>query len=290
MLYPFRLIREERLDFAGKAQERGPQVCFLEVAGILNRLFCCSPSVLTLDEGYKVTLLYRDAAYLPQDLGESVGAYAAAADICLFGTSENRETVEMRFYEDGEDLVMRLSSVSGQDFDHLQSVGVQMECKSHEEARQLSRLISLLPVDPPFCICVDALDKEAVSQWGLLLPTSGSFYGYLAEESLTEKELLLSLSFQQKATLWREFLAEHQQPAEFGWLWSVYYDKNGPLFLLEWELALRLVLEELHFQVEHQDDFFRLLDGEGKVCRFDFVRGGPAEKVFLKLLFPMDTK
>lgn len=290
MLYPFHLIREEPLNYAPPLPKRVPQVCFLEAASIINDLFHCAPKLLTLEEGRKITLLYRNVAYLAQDIGDCVGACAAAAQIRLFGTSEGRETVEIRFHTDGSNVIMALSSVSGQDFDHLQGLGIQMECQSQEDAQRLSRLVSALPNDPPFCICVDGEDQAAVDAWGLLLPTPGSLYGYLAEELIPEKDLLLTLSFQQKAALWRNFIADHQQPAEFIWLWSVYYDTKEPLFLLEWELALRLVLEELHFQVEHRDNFFRLLDGAGTERRFDFARGGPAEKVFLKLLFPLDTK
>ena len=34
----------------------------------------------------------------------------------------------------------------------------------------------------------------------------------------------------------------------------------------------------------------RNFDGDGRERRFDFARGGPAEKLFLKLLFPLDDK
>ena len=32
---------------------------------------------------------------------------------------------------------------------------------------------------------------------------------------------------------------------------------------------------------------FYILDPSGKQITFDFIRGGPAEKVFLKILFPV---
>lgn len=51
-----------------------------------------------------------------------------------------------------------------------------------------------------------------------------------------------------------------------------------------------MVLEKLCFHVERGERSYRLADGSGRERRFDFIQGGPAEKVFLKLLFPVDDK
>lgn len=92
-----------------------------------------------------------------------------------------------------------------------------------------------------------------------------------------------------KALLWESFLADGQQPLEFAWLWEIYYT-DQTRWLLEWELALDMVLDQLSFQVNRDTNSFCLLDGTGRERRFDFTRGGPAEKLFLKLLFPLDTR
>ena len=87
----------------------------------------------------------------------------------------------------------------------------------------------------------------------------------------------------------KQFLTEGRQSLEFDWLWSSYY-RDGPLYLLEWELTLRTALAQLGFHMEQRQNTFRLLDREGREQRFDFARGGPAEKLALKLLFPLDDK
>lgn len=51
-----------------------------------------------------------------------------------------------------------------------------------------------------------------------------------------------------------------------------------------------MVLEELGLRVERNSSMFRFVDHRGQERRFDIARGGPAEKVFLKLLFPLGTK
>ena len=70
---------------------------------------------------------------------------------------------------------------------------------------------------------------------------------------------------------------------------EIYYT-DQTRWLLEWELALDMVLDQLSFQVNRDTNSFCLLDGTGRERRFDFTRGGPAEKLFLKLLFPLDTR
>ena len=80
-------------------------------------------------------------------------------------------------------------------------------------------------------------------------------------------------------------MTEGRQSLEFDWLWSSYY-RDGPLYLLEWELTLRTALAQLGFHMEQRQNAFRLLDRDGHEQRFDFARGGPAEKLALKLLFP----
>ena len=51
--------------------------------------------------------------------------------------------------------------------------------------------------------------------------------------------------------------------------------------------SVQQVLDELEFQIINQPGQFYILDPSGKQITFDFIRGGPAEKVFLKILFPV---
>ena len=103
------------------------------------------------------------------------------------------------------------------------------------------------------------------------------------------QELLYTLTAEHKILLWQAFLAERMQPVEFDWLWDTYYREKGNC-LLEWELALRVVLEKLGFRVERGEHCYRLVDSGGQERRFDFTRGDSGEKLFLKLLFPVDDK
>ena len=133
-------------------------------------------------------------------------------------------------------------------------------------------------------------DHEAfLTDCGLLAPTEGSLFAHFSWDSAPQTECFLSaLSASHKPLLWQVFLEDYQQPREFDWLWETYY-AEGAHYLLEWELALRTVMEKLQFQVERSESY-RLLDFTGRERCFDFIKGGAAEKVFLKLLFPVDLR
>ena len=140
------------------------------------------------------------------------------------------------------------------------------------------------------------------SEYENLAAAAKKFYVQERKESKLQKALdtamkiiselkakVTALTAEHKALLWESFLADGQQPLEFAWLWEIYYT-DQTRWLLEWELALDMVLDQLSFQVNRDTNSFCLLDGTGRERRFDFTRGGPAEKLFLKLLFPLDTR
>ena len=57
-----------------------------------------------------------------------------------------------------------------------------------------------------------------------------------------------------------------------------------------WELTLQLTLEALGFAVVNGAGRFTVTGPDGSARSFDLIRGGPAEKLFLKILFPLDKR
>ena len=84
---------------------------------------------------------------------------------------------------------------------------------------------------------------------GLLAPTEGSLFSYFIWQPADTRQLLYSLTPEHKTALWRCFLHDGQQPLEFEWVWEPYYS-GEPVFLLEWELTLRMVLADLGLQIQ----------------------------------------
>lgn len=288
MLYPVRLIAQEPFGTINSNHRLLPSACFLETVHTLNILFDRTPAVLLPPSGKTTTLLYRDVTYLWRDIAQQVGMLGAWGPLGFFGTTQARETVELTFHLEGADLVARRSSASGREHDHLQGLGLRMEWRDRETAEQMAALAAAVP-DRTSCCAVLGHKQGDLEESGLLRPTPGSLFAYLAWEPVSPLELLQSLTAAHKVQLWRTLLEDGRQPLEFQWFWKSYYAQDA-LFLLEWELALEIVLEELDFQVERAERFFRMTGPDGRERRFDFTRGGPAEKLFLKMLFPTDTK
>ena len=98
---------------------------------------------------------------------------------------------------------------------------------------------------------------------------------------------LLSLDFSQKVSLWPAFLKEGFEPTEFEWLADEIED--GTLGeRMEWELALREAMDQLHFTLINQEKSFELFDGAGRRLYFGADCRRVAEHVLIKILFPLN--
>ena len=126
------------------------------------------------------------------------------------------------------------------------------------------------------------IDRDRVEALGVdLVMGTADRMGFL--------DALEALSARQKEALWRGFLQDGTQPMEFQWLWDAY--REGAVdSLLEWELTLQLTLEALGFAVVNGAGRFTVTGPDGSARSFDLIRGGPAEKLFLKILFPLDKR
>ena len=297
MLYPYRLVFEERLSVEKNDQIDSPAGGFLEIVGILCDLFDELPTVLYLPGGTAMTLLFRDVVYQERDIIDSVGALSAQVNKTLplrfYGTTDSRETAEVTIQMDeqnGGEAVARVRSVSGRRTGQLHGLGVHLDLPDSQHMEHLAAVAIAMTLNSPMVGVVSRKHEQFVNDCGLLVPTEGSAFTYFSWSPETSpSQCLYALHAEHKMQLWQSFLADRQQPKEFDWLWDHYYFE-GSHFLLEWELALRMVLEKLRFQVERTEHSYRVLDGSGQECHFDFTRGGCAEKVFLKLLFPVDSR
>lgn len=292
MLYPFQLISEMRVPILPLPEGDGTAVRFLALVHRISVRFGETPAVLHLPGGAGLTLLYRDLVCLWQDIADSAAsdaaALSAACPLVFYGTTESRETAELTISPQGGEAVIRLRSVSGRPFDHLQGLAVQAVLPDADTAAWVAGLCRVQPFCAPCAVLPH--DCAARLQGSALMPdTVGSRFTYLTWAPCRAPELLFALTASHKVTLWREFLLDGLQPLEFAWLWDAYYQQE-PLFLLEWELSLRMVLESEAFGVQRRLTHFQVTDRQGGARLFDFTRGGPAEKVFLKLLFPLDAR
>ena len=295
MLYPYRVIAQKRFS-AASGEKLCPEAGFLEIQCILDQLFDETPELLRQPGGRSLMLLYRDAAYTWDDICNCVGRPAAAVSggcsLRFFGTAGTRETVEMTVFaaDDAPQSAcwMRLRSLSGTPAEQMRGLGLQIDLPNPRAADCLALLAAQLSRNPS-CGAVPRHLEPFLRDCGILARSEGSLFAYYAWAQPSPAQLLSSLTAAHKAQLWRRFLEDDVQPLEFAWLWSAYYTEEAA-YLLEWEMTLRMVLDELGYQIERGDASFRLLDAAGTEKRFDFAKGGPAEKLLLKCFFPLDAK
>ena len=294
MLYPYQLISEDRFSLPPEMASRPPLTCFLELCALLSQLFDEQPVLLRLQESRTMTLLYRNVVYTTQDLIDSVGALSAQVSrrmpVCFYGTTDRRETAELSIRaEDEQTAVMRQYAVSDRDAGQLRGLGLHLELPDGETQQYLIDMLSALANGSAMMGAMPPKYRQLLEEGGLLLPTEGTLFAYFSWNPKTNpNSLLYTLTVENKMQLWQSFLEDRQQPVEFEWIWGRYYTESSN-YLLEWELALRMVLEKLRFQIQHSQHSFRLANASGQELRFDFTRGGAAEKLFLKLLFPEDA-
>ncbi len=74
---------------------------------------------------------------------------------------------------------------------------------------------------------------------------------------------------------------------EFEWLYSGILKQNLN-DRTEWELAIYVALNQLDYTLKISELEFELYDGEGERRYFSFDSEQNAQRVFLKLLFPLN--
>ena len=231
MLYPYRLVSEERLSVGKNDQVDSPASGFLEIVGILCDLFDELPTVLYLPEGTAMTLLFRDVAYQQRDIIDCVGGLAAQVDkqlpLRFYGTTDSRETAELTIQVDEQNsgkAVARVRSVSGRPIGQMSSLGVHLDLPDSQHMEHLAAVASAMTLNSPMVGVVSRKHEQFVKDCGLLVPTEGSSFTYFSwSPEISPSQCLYALHAGHKMQLWQSFLADRQQPKEFDWLWDHYY-------------------------------------------------------------------
>ena len=236
-------------------------------------------------------VLYRDIAFTDQSFWQTFGGYLIALrqkwQIDAYGTELSaQEAVELSLEKQGNTFYAVQKTVSGQYADSIRSLCLRVQGTS---AGEIERLCSL-------CRIIDWQSGILAGDWNLngvyaqeriewLRTNSLYCYGSVSDGPEQDK-CLEALRFPQKVSLWSGFFEKGFDYAEFGWL----YDKISAGELndrTEWELALYTVLNKLNYVLKISEAEFELYNGQGKRCYFSFDSDQNAQKVLLKLLFPL---
>ena len=244
-------------------------------------------------DAHSLYILFRNFAFSEQDFWQTFGGYLIALrpkwKIGIFGTElSSQETVALLLDQQNGKFYAVQKTISGRYADSIRSLCLRIECTDAEDAAMVNLL----------CQHMDWQNGILVADWDLreafkqehipwLHQSTCYCYGNLSEDQ-EQQDYLDVLSFPQKVGLWLQFLENRFDYEEFAWL----YNRISAQELndrIEWELAVYAALNQLEYALKISKSEFELYDGSGERRYFSFNSEQNAQRVFLKLLFPLNV-
>lgn len=244
-------------------------------------------------DAHSLYILFRNFAFSEQDFWKTFGGYLIALrpkwKIGIFGTElSSQETVALLLDQQNGKFYAVQKTISGRYADSIRSLCLRIECANTEDAAMVNLLCQ--HIDRQSGILVADWDLREAFEWEYIpwLHQSTCYcYGNLSEDQ-EQQDYLDVLSFPQKVGLWLQFLENGIDYEEFAWL----YDRISAQELngrIEWELAVYAALNQLEYALKISESVFELYDGSGERRYFSFNSEQNAQRVFLKLLFPLNV-
>ena len=206
--------------------------------------------------------------------------------IAVYGTAEDGESAELSAVRTARNTILyKKRNLSQKDFDCLSDLCVKIGIPDPRLMPVLEDTLRHI-VPGRSIVAVPRTPCTAALFGGLpeMNPDTAFAYFNLNRDSDAADPLDV-LSVEQKKTLWLLFLEDGVSAVEFADLLEPAERGEVPLFT--WELALRLALDTAGIRVAYEPAGFQVAGPGGTRLRFDYLTGSPAEKLFLKILFPV---
>lgn len=243
-------------------------------------------------ESRSVYVLFDNVMFSADDFwqrfDEPIAALRNRWQIDILGTAvDSQETVWMSLSEEAEHIYMIQRTLSGQAADTLESLCFRIQCESHEESRLLHMITretdwqgGIIAVDWKYRPFLQG-EEQAVPQW------NSCFCYETFLEDPQAYNYIGALNFEKKISLWISCLRDGLDYIEFEWLFDAIF-QNELINRMEWELALHMAMEQLGYRIAMTANAFELYDSQGKRRYFSFDSTQYAERVFLKILYPIN--
>lgn len=295
MLHPYQ-DASKTIVSCGVSADNKPARALLSMLGQVNEwLGGVTPYVQStlLKKAVSVYILYRNVAYTASDLWDEFACEMAQIHrvwpICAFGTARNHETIKLTATAQGDQIHLLQQSISGKSTQLLQTLCFQVDCADNDTAALLVRMLTATHWETQIIAMRNWKDADFLRTQAMLVAREpqGLFCYASVRTGVSVRELLFSLDFEQKIILWTAFLKDGFDCAEFEWIAEEI--ANGTLDnRLEWELALLEALDQLEFHIVNGPKSFELCNAAGRRVYFGADGGCPAQRVFLKILFPLN--
>ena len=244
-------------------------------------------------DAHSLYILFRNFVFSEQDFWQTFGGYLIALrpkwKIGIFGTElSSQETAALLLDQQNGKFYAVQKTISGRYADSIRSLCLRIECANTEDAAMVNLLCQHMDWQSGILVADWDL-REAFKQEHIpwLHQSTCYCYGNLSEDQ-EQQDYLDVLSFPQKVGLWLQFLENRFDYEEFAWL----YDRISAQELndrIEWELAVYAALNQLEYALKISKSEFELYDGSGERRYFSFNSEQNAQRVFLKLLFPLNV-
>lgn len=243
-------------------------------------------------ESRSVYVLFDNVIFSADDFwqrfDEPIAALRNRWQIDILGTAaDSQETVWMSLSEEAEHIYMIQRTISGRAADTLESLCFRIQCKSSEESRLLHMIFretdwknGIVAVEWKYSSFLHG-EGSAVPQW------NSCFCYETFLEDPQAYDYIGALSFEKKISLWISFLRDGLDCIEFEWLFDAIF-QNELVNRMEWELALHMAMEQINYRIDITGSTFELYDNQGKRRYFSFDSAQYAERVFLKILYPIN--
>lgn len=255
-----------------------------------------SPSSIRMSVEKEVSnlyILFRNMEFCEWDFWQTFGGYLIAFQsrwqIDILGSElRNQETVELSLENKNDKFYAVQKTVSGRYASNISSLCLRISCADEEEATIVDMLCQSTDWNSGILVVEWALCKTFAQEdipW--LHQNTCYCYGNILEDQ-EQQDYLEPLTFQQKVNLWLQFLENGYDYTEFAWL----YDRISKRKLnnrTEWELTLYTALNQLGYTLKISESEFELYDGKDERRYFSFNSEQNAQRVFLKLLFPLNS-
>ena len=259
----------------------------------LSKEIGINPEVQCISKEKLIWVIFSDSCFECDFLIDNYSLIIAEVSekypIVINGIINDFEEGEIKVFYEEDQLKLNKSNASGKDFLSLSDLCLKINVEKNEEIEILNEALSNIKYNKN-CIAIRRKWDKYFSNYSINDNQKVMKYIYIPLETLDneEEEYLNSLSILQMKELWLDFLLDHHTALEFELLYNMFQKISMEKMHL-WELALRIALSQCEFSIEYHDKEFNIVDKSGKRVYYNFESSSSAEKLLLKILFPIKT-
>lgn len=283
---------KEEFKFNFDDKEVSEESLFIASLYMLSYDLSMNPKVYKIEKEHSLWIYYEKSCYVVEnffnEFGISFGVISNKYPVSIYGTINDNESASLvSVYDIGEGKISLFKkNISGNDFDEMSDICVKIEISDVSLLNNFFKLISDLDYRKSFLAVERAKFKDLTFK-GIDEEGEDTYFRYLKLNEPYDGEMFIdALTINQMKKLWQIFLEEKISALEFDYALGGY-QQDSLYSLFEWELALRLVLSDMDISIKYDDNSFNVLDKNNKRLYFDYNSENSAEKLFLKILFPI---